>query len=245
MTRCCMQHAGASRDKQGHALCMNVSFASVANSADTEKRHRESKREEERGEPKDPNLMRINFHFHKRDRFLLQSAGIRDPAENLCHGQTMTNRSAWARESKRRRGRRVVVGRADFPLSRRQTMPQREVPRRGTDPLSLSLLLFIRPFLIWKMRLSRLWNYYAKSSWQSSRQRDQPGWWSFKKKKKQPFVMGVRGIFLASLPFSLSPSHSPSLTVPLKPNKFTLAECATRSLGSGNYPHAIEPAACY
>lgn len=144
MTRCCMQHAGASRHKQAHALCMNVSFASVANSADTEKRHRERERKRGEGEPKDPNLMRINFHFHKRDRFLLQSAGIRDPAENLCHGQTMTNRSAWARESKRRRrrGRSVVVGRADFPLSRRQTMPQREVPRRGTDPLSLSPSLY-------------------------------------------------------------------------------------------------------
>lgn len=67
-------------------------------------------------------------------------------------------------------------------------------------------------------------------------------------KKKQPFAMGVKGICL-SLPLPLPLSHSLYLSlflaVPLKPNKFTLAECATRSLGSGNYPHAIEPAGCY
>lgn len=122
-------------------------------------------------------------------------------------------------------------------------MPQREVPRRGTDPLSLSPSLY--------PSLSHLENApkqivellrkieLAKQQTKRSARVVIP-------EEEATLLHGCEGYLPCLSPFLPSfLSLPPSLTVPLKPNKFTLAECATRSLGSGNYPHAIEPAACY
>lgn len=118
---------------------------------------REGEREEGRvREPRDPNLMRINFHFHKRDRFLLQSLFLGSGRESVSR----SDHDKSQRVSQRIRGWGWGRGRGWFSTKLQANNDTAWGPSQGTDPRSSSPYLAVS--FTRKMRLNRLWKLLRK-----------------------------------------------------------------------------------